>query len=303
MLAFNRGRFNRPRSKSVFFSGRASLELTAAGNLNAVNAFSGAAGLALLTESGVLNTVSNFTGAASLEVFASGVMNTTSLLEGNADISLISSGNVIRVRHSGEIFDGTRNAKFNRMGFNRGKFNASAHRRSNALMTMQAAGDMIAVRGFTGEAMIVLDTESGALNTVSTFEGNADIELSASGRMNATRTLQGAADIIMSAFGRMNMIHALDGAAFMVLSTTSKEFNTFRLEYIELPNLTLAAGDELIIDTDRKTITLNGVNIMRHLSRYSEFFNFNPRENEIEYISSNPNDRVEIRILWKDAWL
>jgi len=276
MLAFNRGRFNRPTKKSTFFTGKASIELVA---------------------TATMNTVSNFSGAANIVVIA---------LDRSIDGALIgirASGQVSRVRLLGEASDPTRQAKFNRMGFNRGKFNASAHKRSNASISMAAAGILTAARSFDGEAEIIMNTESGALNTSSTFGGEAEIDLITDGNMNATRTFRGAANIVVQAIGRMNMIHDFDGAAFITLETTSQEFNTFRIEYIELPNLTLEAGDELIIDTDRKTITLNGVNIMRYLSRASEFFNFNPRENEIEYLSSNPNDQVEIRILWKDAWL
>ena len=272
MLAFNRGRFNRPTNTGTYFTGRASIEVTAAGKMNTVSTFNGVAEIFIFTHEGAL-------------------------------ISVKASGQASRIRLLGEVSDPTRQAKFNRMGFNRGKFNASAHKRSNANITMSAAGDLTAARSFGGDAEIVLNTESGALNTSSTFKGDAEITLLADGDMNAARSFNGAADIILSALGHMNLIHALDGAAFIVLETTSQEFNTFRVEYIELPNMNFRTGDELIIDTDAKTITLNGVNIMRYLSRTSEFFNFNPRENEIEYLSSNPNDRVEIRILWKDAWL
>lgn len=256
MLAFNRGRFNRPTTGAKFFSGAANIAVIAMDR--------------------------SFDGAI---------------------ISVRAGGQISRTRILGEVSDPTRQAKFNRMGFNRGKFNASAHKRSNASIGVTAAEKLTAARSFMGSAEIELTTASGALNTSSTFSGEADIELIADGYMNAAHSFQGAAEIILQALGRMNLIHALDGAALILLETASQEFNTFRLEYIELPNLTLNVGDELIIDTDRKTITLNGVNIMRYLSRESEFFNFNPAENEIEYISSNPNDRVEIRILWKDAWL
>ena len=275
MLAFNRGRFNRPTSTSTYFTGRATIEVTAAANMNTVSTFNGVAEIFILTHEGAL-------------------------------ILFNASGQVSRIRLLGEISDPARQAKFNRMGFNRCKFNASAHKRSNANIAMSVAAELTAARSFEGIAEIALTSESGTLNTSSIFGGEAEITLLTHGDINAARSFSGAADVILSALGHMNIIHDFNGAAFFILETTSQEFNTFRIEYIELTErggLTLQAGDELIIDTDAKTITLNGQNVMRHLSRASEFFGFNPRENEIEYVSSNPNDNVQIRILWKDAWL
>jgi len=272
MLAFNRGRFNRPTNKSVLLSGDAALEVTAAGCINAAMSLKGTARITVLT----------YFGAA---------------------ISVRAIGEVSRVRFLGEASDGTRVAKFNRMGFNRGKFNASAHKRSNANISMAAAGELTAARCFSGAAEIEIQADSGALNVSNAFSGDTEIILLTDGYMNAARSFEGAVEVILSALGYVNVIRGMEGAALTLLKATSREFNTFRLEYIELPNLTLAPGDELIIDTDTKTITLNGTNVMRYLSRASEFFQFNPRENEIEYISSNPDDHMEVRILWKDAWL
>lgn len=272
MLAFNRGRFNRPAGTSKYFTGRASVGVIAAAGMNTNITLSGASDIAVLTYDGALITIK-------------------------------ASGQVSRIRLLGEVSDNTRIPNFNRMAFNRGKFNASAHKRSNANVFMSAAGDLTVTRAFSGEAGITLNTGSGALNASSTFGGDSKITLFADADISASYSFAGTADIILSAVGRMNIIHNLNGAAFVVLEAIGQDFNTFRVEYIELPDLVLRTGDELIIDTDAKTITLNGQNVMRHFSRTSDFFNFNPRENEIEYLSNNPDDRVEIRILWKDAWL
>jgi len=271
MLAYNRGRFNRPTNNSVLFSGAAEIEVTAAGEMSAAKSFTGEAFISVSTVSG-------------------------------AEISVRASGQVSRVRLLGEASDGTRNAKHNRMGFNRGKFNVSAHRQSNANISVTATGELSVTRCFSGDAEIEVQA-TGTLNASYALSGEAEIEVLADGYMNAARSFGGAAEVTVSAMGYMNVVRGLGGAAYIIVETTSQEFNTFRLEYIELPDLILAPGDELIIDTDAMTITRNGENVMRYLSRASEFFQFNPQENEIEYVSSNPDDQVEIRILWKDAWL
>jgi len=275
-VAFNRGRFNRSVCKDTNFSGAAAMGLFADGKMNAANAFAGGAAIAILAFD------TSFDGAI---------------------IGMRAGGQITRTRILGEMQDATRQPKFNRMGFNRGKFNASAHIRSLASVGMSAQGNLTAIRGMSGAAEIEIAAQSGILNTSSTLEGAASVLLAADGQVIAARTFEGSAEMAMAAEGFMNWVQNFSGAAAFALEATSQEFNTFTISYIHLPGLVLRPGDELIIDTDAKTILHNGENAMRHLNRHSEFFNFHPRENEVVYTSNNADARAQMRVLWKDAWV
>jgi hypothetical protein len=53
---------------------------------------------------------------------------------------------------------------------------------------------------------------------------------------------------------------------------------------------------------DAMTVTMNGQNIMRFVDRESEFFEFNPGNNEVTFETTTANGRVDMRVLWKDRW-
>jgi len=299
---FNRGKFNRSLVDGVFFSGIVDIQMDAAGEIKAIKSFDGIADLNLVA-SGIINTVSTFAGIADIKLLASGIMNTTSLFSGAIDMMMDASGKIVRLRNIGEIFDFETIVGFNRMGFNRGKFNAASRRRSVIEMGMSAKGEMVAMRGFDGCAEMILMID-GRPNFVNSFSGNVNMKLFAIGNLNATRTFKGIADFRLSTCGQINVIKCFAGLVHMRLDANSEGFTTFRLEYIEFkPELILRTGDELRIDIQAMTVTLNGENAMPYFTNASEFFRFNPRENEIEYISSNPNDKVDITILWKDAFI
>ena len=64
--------------------------------------------------------------------------------------------------------------------------------------------------------------------------------------------------------------------------------------------MNMVAGDELIIDTEHMTVTLNGVNIVDRVSDSSVFFKLMSGVNDIIVEGGTTAD---IRILWKDRWL
>lgn len=70
------------------------------------------------------------------------------------------------------------------------------------------------------------------------------------------------------------------------------------VDYIKFVGLTLVAGDELIIDTDHMTATLNGVNVIQYVTDDSTFFPIHA-EDQIE-ISGNGQAAVVVQ--WKDRW-
>jgi phage-related protein len=92
------------------------------------------------------------------------------------------------------------------------------------------------------------------------------------------------------------------GSIPMALTFIGEGFNNFITEFIYLSGLQFRPGDEIIIDTTSMTVTNNGQNIMRFVHRDSEFFLLNPGNNEISYQTAATSS-VNMRILWKDAWL
>lgn len=67
-----------------------------------------------------------------------------------------------------------------------------------------------------------------------------------------------------------------------------------------IDGVNMSAGDELVIDTEHMTVTLNGANIVDRITDASAFFKLMSGENEIIVEGGTTAD---IRVLWKDRWL
>ncbi|MCL2197319.1 MAG: hypothetical protein FWB80_00190 [Defluviitaleaceae bacterium] len=224
-------------------------------------------------------------------------------LEGVTEISLQSENHeIIRRRELGVVVDLATNSKFNRMGFNRGRFNTWGFRRSSAVIGTSASANMCVITSFDAATEIAVFTEL-EFNKIKTFSGVSEILLDAQGEINIAKPMSGTAEINLATAGRFQLMLSLGGASDITLETASAGFVLFVIEHIHLPNLIVPPGGELIIDTDNMTVLLNGQNVMRFLSRDSEFFLLNPSINEVTFTSANQNNRASTRILWKDAWL
>ena len=64
--------------------------------------------------------------------------------------------------------------------------------------------------------------------------------------------------------------------------------------------MTLQPAGELIIDTDARSVTLNGANDMLHVADDSIFFKVAPGKTTLNFAGG---ENAEIRILWKDRLL
>jgi hypothetical protein len=73
---------------------------------------------------------------------------------------------------------------------------------------------------------------------------------------------------------------------------------------LEFEDITLAAGEELIIDTGRKTALLNGVTSRRNLMKRAEWFLLDPGDNNIRFSSaiSGPGQTGTLDIEFRSAW-
>ena len=199
---------------------------------------------------------------------------------------------------------------FNRQGFNRGKFNRSSTSKKTVILhghidlgLKLAPGDINATRCFNGHADILLNTQ-GQINFTANLGGVINLQASAHGTLIRGRLLEGCANIAVSAHGRIVRIQHLQGNAILALTLASRGFNTFTYETISLtrPGFLFRVGDEIIIDMENMTVTQNGQNAMRFLDRESDFFEFNPGENEVTFETTTPRGQVDMRILWKDRW-
>jgi len=200
---------------------------------------------------------------------------------------------------------------FNRQPFNRGRFNRSIDNANSVLLYGDIdialglqADKMNAARGYKGDAEIKL-TSSGKMNYSAKLKGNIDLGLEAESSFIRSRNFNGDIEITVNTKGNIIRARHLQGKAIIALSVTSEGFNTFRYETISLtrPGFLFRPGDELIIDMEAMTVTQNGQNVMLFVDRESDFFLFNPGNNEVTYTSTVQAGRVDIRILWKDAFL
>lgn len=73
---------------------------------------------------------------------------------------------------------------------------------------------------------------------------------------------------------------------------------------IELEGINLEPGDEIVIDTDKMTVTLNGTNAMKYVSDDSDTdLTLLNGVNTIIYSDNAGSRAVNIDIIWKDRWL
>ena len=118
----------------------------------------------------------------------------------------------------------------------------------------------------------------------------ANAETDASAAVKIIRHLNGAVEAVAEARGVIIRV-VLPSAIAEAESSSVGDY---------IPGLTMTAGDELIIDTEHMTITLNGANVIDLLSDDSEFFKLKPGENDIIVEGGTTAD---IKVLWKDRWL
>jgi phage-related protein len=72
---------------------------------------------------------------------------------------------------------------------------------------------------------------------------------------------------------------------------------------IDLTGLVLAPGDELTINTEDMTVTLDGQNGMDYFSLDSEFFTLLSGLNTLVFTDGETTRTIAFDIIWKDRWL
>lgn len=85
-----------------------------------------------------------------------------------------------------------------------------------------------------------------------------------------------------------------------ITTASGASLSTYGQEVLTVAGVNMVAGDELIIDTEHMTVTLNGVNIVDRVSDASVFFKLMSGVNDLIVEGGTTAD---IKILWKDRWL
>lgn len=130
-------------------------------------------------------------------------------------------------------------------------------------------------------------------------------QLAVLGSLQPTNTKYGGGVSELSLAGIANATQVLDGGTGTSLFTLLAEaIQSVQGEaVITLEGLVLAPGDELVINTQDMTITLNGQNGTEHFSADSEFFTLLSGENTIIYSDGEASRKINLDVIWKDRWL
>ena len=141
---------------------------------------------------------------------------------------------------------------------------------------------------------------SGVLLVVRRLEGSAEANSEASGQI--VRVILLSASAVGDSEAQGDYIRRLffEAEAIAESSASGTGVSTYGQEVMTIEGVNMEPGDELIIDTEHMTVTLNGVNIIDRVEDSSIFFKLKSGENEIIVEGGTSAD---IRILWKDRWL
>ena len=76
-------------------------------------------------------------------------------------------------------------------------------------------------------------------------------------------------------------------------------------EFIAFKNLTMVAGDVLVIDTTfgQKRVELNGVNVFNKLDFASTFFNLQIGDNSIDFSDETGSTTTTIHFIYKNLYV
>ena len=169
-----------------------------------------------------------------------------------------------------------------------------------AFASTKASGRISYIIAAVGSGRLVFRA-SGYAARLAAARGESHVFFIADGQPLRLRSLVVCVGMLLSADAQYVRVKFARGRTYLVIRTACGGFEIWQYERIALPGLILRPNDEIVIDTDKLTVTHNQQNAMRFVSRDSEFFLFNPGPNELTLRMSA--GQAEMRILWKDAWL
>lgn len=141
---------------------------------------------------------------------------------------------------------------------------------------------------------------SATLKIIRCLDGSAAAVATASGVFVRVLLPSALAEAEAGSVGDYIRTLFFSALAEAVATASGTGVSTYGSVTMVIEGVNMVAGDELIIDTEHMTVTLNGVNIADRVSDSSVFFKLMSGVNDIIVEGGTTAD---IRILWKDRWL
>ena len=82
-----------------------------------------------------------------------------------------------------------------------------------------------------------------------------------------------------------------------------KAAEVFGVSIISLADIVLKPGQELIIDTENMTATIDGENAIHLLGDDSDFFFLAQGDNIVTYSDRSGNRNINLKVMWKNRWV
>ena len=143
-------------------------------------------------------------------------------------------------------------------------------------------------------------TSGGPLLITRYMDGDAGGGSAAYGAVVRAVLPAGAAEALAEPKGDFVRTLVFSGAAEAAGTGEGACVSAYGQETLTVSGLDMRPGDELIIDTDHMTVTLNGANIVDRVEDDSIFFKLKSGVNDIVVEGAAAAD---IKVLWKDRWL
>lgn len=171
---------------------------------------------------------------------------------------------------------------FNRQPFNR---TSSAVTGVSGLATMKSSGQVTLYKQIR-------------------HSGISDIKLS--NILDITRNMyhSGLSQILSGGTINATKVYPVEGDIADMIMTVSANQLVSGEALIRLENINLAPGDELVINTETMTVTLNGANATRFVADESDIdLTLLNGGNQVIYSDNAGSRTINIDIIWKDRWL
>ena len=172
--------------------------------------------------------------------------------------------------------------------YNRAPYNKTAYNRTTSIV-------------FEWLATANAETDTAAeVKVIRYLDGSAEAITNVSGAFVRVLMPAALAEAETGSVGDYIRTLFFSALAEAVATASGTGVSTYGSVTLIIEGVNMVAGDELIIDTEHMTVTLNGANIIDRVSDESAFFKLQPGENDIIVEGGTTAD---VKILWKDRWL
>ena len=167
--------------------------------------------------------------------------------------------------------------------------------------------NIISGGSIASSAVCTAKTESSC-NPVVTYRGSGEASVKTADEIKQPALIipvypEPASAFTTSKADFINRIAVHPEPASVITGSVAKSAEIYGIEYISLTNLVLKPGQELIIDTDDMTATIDGQNAIHLLSDDSVFFFLAQGEDIITYADNGTSRSINLKVMRKDRWL